>query len=130
MKKLTLWLACLFISMGLVIAQNRQVTGTIVDETGDPVIGASVSVKENASIGAVTDLDGKFSLSVPASATTLVVKYLGMQDQEVAISNQVFVTLRSSSTDLDEVIVVAYGTAKKSSFTGSAATIKAADLEK
>ena len=127
MKRLTLLLACFFISMGLAIAQNRQVTGTIVDESGEPVIGASV-VAKGTTTGTVTDLDGKFTLSVPGSAQTLVVKYLGMQDQEVAVSDNVSVALRASSTSLDEVIVVAYGTAKKSSFTGSASTIKGDQL--
>jgi TonB-linked SusC/RagA family outer membrane protein len=95
----------------------------VVDESGDPVIGASVIVKGNAAIGTVTDLDGKFSLSVPNSAATLIIKYLGKQDQEVAIASHVSVTLHSSFSELDELIVVAYGTTKKSSFTGSAASV-------
>jgi TonB-linked SusC/RagA family outer membrane protein len=116
--------------MSVAIGQTKSVTGTVVDEAGEPVIGASVVVKGDATVGAATDLDGKFTLSVPASAETLIIKYLGMADQEVAIAPTVFVTLRTSTSALDEVIVVAYGTAKKSAFTGSAATVKAADLEK
>jgi len=114
--------------MGLAIAQNKQVSGTVIDEKGEPVIGASVVVKGNATIGTVTDLDGKFSFSVPASATSLVVKYLGMQEQEVPVAPTVSITLHASSATLDEVIVVAYGTAKKSQFTGSAATVKSEQL--
>jgi hypothetical protein len=112
MKRLTLLFTCFLISMSLAIAQNKQVSGTVVDETGEPVIGASVVVKGNASVGAVTDLDGKFTLSVPVSAQTLVVKYLGKQVLEVAIAPNVSVTLQASDTSLDEVLVVAYGTAK------------------
>ena len=107
--------------MALAFAQNKQVTGTVVDESGEPVIGASVVVK-GTTTGTVTDLDGKFTLTAPGSAQMLVVKYLGMQDQEVAVAESVSVTLRPASTGLDEVIVIAYGTAKRSAFTGSAST--------
>ena len=130
MKKLTLLFTCFLLSIGLVIAQDRQVSGTITDDSGEPVIGASVIVKGNASIGTITDLNGKFSFIVPASATTLIVKYLGMADQEVAVASNISVMLHQSESALDEVIVVAYGTAKKSSFTGSAATVSSEKLEK
>ncbi len=129
MKRLTLLLTCFMISMGLAIAQNTNVRGVVVDESGEPIIGASVIVKGNTSLGVVTDIDGKFSLSVPASATTLVVKYLGMEDQEVAVAPNVQVNMRLEATALDEVIVVAYGTTKKSSFTGSASTVGSAMIE-
>jgi TonB-dependent SusC/RagA subfamily outer membrane receptor len=114
--------------MGLAIAQNKPVSGTVLDQSGEPVIGASVVVKGNATVGTVTDLDGKFTLSVPNSAETLVVKYLGMQDQEVEAVSNVNVILKPSDNSLDEVIVVAYGTAKKSSFTGSASVVKSDKL--
>ena len=130
MKKLFLLFACFLISMGLAIAQNKQVSGTVTDEAGEPVVGASVVVKGNATIGTVTEVNGKFNLNVPASTTTLIVRFLGMQEQEVAASSNVEVMLHPSESALDEVIVVAYGTAKKSSFTGSAATVKAESLEK
>ena len=130
MKRLTLWLACLFIGMSVTIAQTRQVSGTVADEAGDPVIGALVVVKGDAAVGTVTDLDGKFTLNVPASAQTLVIKFLGMQEQEVAVASNMKITLHSSDSILDEVIVVAYGTAKKSSFAGSASVIKGEELEK
>jgi len=116
--------------MGLAIAQTKQASGIITDESGDPVIGASVIVKGQATIGTVTDFNGKFSMDVPASTTTLVVKYLGMQDQEVAASSNLKVVMHPSTNALDEVIVVAYGTAKKSSFTGSAAVVDSKNLEK
>ena len=128
MKKLTLLFTCFLISMGLAIAQYTQVSGIITDESGEPVTGASVVVKNDATIGTVTDVNGRFSLNVPASATTLVVKYLGMQEQEVTVSSNMTVVMYQSTSELDEVIVVAYGTAKKSSFTGSASTIKSEQL--
>ena len=128
MKRLTLWLACLFIGMSVTIAQTRQVSGTVVDEAGDPVIGASIVVKGNAAVGTVADLDGKFTLNVPAEAQTLVIKFLGMQEQEVAVTSTMEIVMYSSTSELDEVIVVAYGTVKRSQFTGSASTIKSEQL--
>ncbi|GHT62898.1 SusC/RagA family TonB-linked outer membrane protein [Bacteroidia bacterium] len=116
--------------MGLAIAQKKQVSGTVADEAGEPIVGASVIVKGNATVGTVTNIDGNFSFDVPASATTLIVKYLGMQDHEIAAGQDLKVILHPSSTSLDEVIVVAYGTAKKSSFTGSVSTIKAEEIGK
>jgi TonB-linked SusC/RagA family outer membrane protein len=116
--------------MGLAIAQNKSVSGVVVDEAGEPVIGASIVVKGDATMGTVTDLNGKFTLSVPASARTLVVRYLGMQEQEVAVASEVKVVLSASDTSLDEVLVVAYGTSTKGTFTGSAGVVKSEDLAK
>jgi len=130
MKRLTLLLTCFFISMGFAIAQNNQISGIVVDEIGEPVIGASVVVKGNALIGVSTDIEGRFRLDVPSSAQKLIVRYLGMLEQEVAVAPSVFVTLYSSSNELDELIVVAYGTTKKSSFTGSAEVIKNEAIER
>ena len=130
MKKVVLLLSCFLLSMGIATAQNKTVSGTVVDDTGSPIIGASVVVKGNTAIGVVTNLDGKFTLSVPSSTTTLVVKYLGMQEQEVDAATDVTVTMHSSENVLDEVMVVAYGTVKKGSFAGSASQIKGSELEK
>jgi len=130
MKKVILLFTCFLISMGLAIAQNKQVSGTVTDESGEPVIGASVVVKGQASIGTITDLNGKFNLDIPASTTTLVVKYLGMQEQNVAASSNMKIVLHPSTSALDEVIVVAYGTAKKSAFTGSATVLNSDDISK
>ncbi len=124
-------LTCLFVGIGLVTAQTSKVTGLVVsEEDGQPVIGASVAVK-GATVGAVSDIDGKFSISnVPSSAKTLVISYIGMVTQEVAIKPNLKITLKSNAQVTDEVVVVAYGTAKKSSFTGSASTIKADKISK
>mgnify|MGYP000093295474 CR=1 FL=1 len=105
------------------LAQNITVTGQVVDVTSEPIIGASVVVKGTAN-GTITNFDGKFTLSnVPSSAKTLVVSFIGMATQEVAIRQTVNITLKSDTEMLDDVVVVAYGTAKKSSFTGSATAV-------
>lgn len=120
-------MTCLFIGIGLVNAQVSKVTGTVTShEDGLPVVGASVLVK-GTTVGTVTDIDGNFTITnVPSSAGTLVVSFIGMKTQEVAIKPVVKVSLHSDAEVLDEVMVVAYGTAKKSSFTGSASSVDGA----
>ncbi|MCC8145397.1 MAG: TonB-dependent receptor [Bacteroidales bacterium] len=129
MKRFTWLLTCFFISMCLAIAQNKQITGIVMDENNDPAIGVSVIVK-GTSLGTVTGMDGTFSFSVPQNATSLVFKYLGYRDKEVTITPNMTVTMTLDSQALDEVMVVAYGTAKKSSFTGAAEVIRAEAIEK
>lgn len=130
-RKLMLLLACLFMSIGLVTAQTQKVTGIVIsEEDGQPVIGASVLVK-GTQLGTITDVDGKFNLpNVPSSAKTLQVSYIGMQTQEVAIKPTVKITMKSDTEMLDEVMVVAYGTAKKSAFTGSATVVSSEEIGK
>jgi len=124
-RTLMLLMAFLVIGIGLVNAQISKVTGHVTsDEDGLPVVGASVLV-EGTTVGTVTDIDGNFTLTnVPSSAKTLVVSFIGFQTQKVDVKSNVNVVLKSDAEVLDEVMVVAYGTAKKSAFTGSAATIK------
>ena len=124
-------MTCLFIGIGLVNAQVSKVTGTVTShEDGLPVVGASVLVK-GTTVGTVTDIDGNFTITnVPSSAGTLVVSFIGMKTQEVAVKPVVNVVLHSDTDEvLDEVMVVAYGTAKKSSFTGSASNVDSKKLE-
>lgn len=115
-------LTLLFIGIGLMTAQNRRVTGVVVsDEDGQPVVGASVLVK-GTTVGTVTDYDGKFVLgSVPADAKTLVVSYIGMQKQEVAIKPTVTVSLKPDAQQIDEVVVTAMGMKKERKALGYAA---------
>ncbi len=128
-KKLMLLLAGLLFGVATLMAQKR-VTGTVTDSEGMPVIGATIKVA-GTKVGAVTDTNGKFVLpNVPASAKTLSVSYIGMQTQEVAVSNNVAVVLAYDDSMLDEAVVVAYGVAKKGSFTGSVSQMKAKDLQK
>ena len=126
-----LLLACLFVGIGLATAQTQTVTGVVIsEEDGQPVIGASVLVKDTQ-LGTITGIDGDFKLTnVPSSAKTIVISYIGMQTVEVAIKENIKVYMKSDSEMLDEVMVVAYGTAKKSAFTGSASVVKGEELEK
>lgn len=108
----------------------KTVTGVVVDTDQEPIVGASVLVK-GTTVGASTNIDGEFTLNAPESAKTLVVSYVGMATQEVAItSGKIKVVMKSVTTDLDEVVVVAYGSQKKSSITGSISQVKADDIEK
>jgi TonB-linked SusC/RagA family outer membrane protein len=129
-RTLMLLMAFLVIGIGLVNAQVSKVTGNVTsEEDGLPIVGASVLVK-GTTVGTVTDIDGNFTLTnVPSSAKTLVVSFIGLQAQEVAIKPVVKVVLKPDAEQLDEVMVVAYGTAKKSSFTGSASNIDSKKLE-
>ena len=130
-RKLMLLMTCLMIGIGLVNAQVRKVTGTVTSaEDGLPVVGASVLVK-GTTVGTVTDIDGNFTISnVPSSAGTLVISFIGFKSQELEIKPVMKVVLHSDDEMLDEVLVVAYGTAKKSAFTGSASVMKADEIGK
>ena len=129
-RKLMLLLACLFVGIGLVTAQTQKVTGVVIsEEDGQPVIGASVLVK-GTQLGTITGVDGDFTLpNVPSSAKTLRVSYIGMQTQEVGIKPNVKIIMKPDTEMLEEVMVVAFGTAKKSAFTGSATVVSAEKLE-
>src|SRR5690349_8229124 len=110
-------------------AQNKTITGKVLDESNNPVYGASVTIK-NSSTGTTTDENGNFSILVPASAQALIISYVGYGTREVAISgNTVSVNLSKSASSLDEVVVVGYGTQRKSNVTGAISSVKAKDLE-
>ena len=113
-----------------VVQQNGKISGTVKDEMG-PVAGASVVVKGTTN-GTITDMDGRFSLEGVKKGAVLEISFVGMATQTVTWDGRsaVNVVLKSDTQDLDEVVVVAYGTAKKSSFTGSASVVKADKLEK
>ena len=113
----------LVIGIGLVNAQVSKVTGVVTsEEDGLPIVGASVLVK-GTTVGTVTDLDGNFTLTnVPSSAKTLVVSFIGLQTQEVAIKPIMKITLKSDSEMLDEVIVTAMGIKRSEKALGYSAT--------
>jgi TonB-linked SusC/RagA family outer membrane protein len=117
---------CLFLFMLLgyltAYAQNNiTVKGMVVDEQGDAVIGANVRLKENTSVGTLTDIDGNFMLSVPGEKATLVVSYIGMKTQEVGVADKqvLRIIMESDSKTLEEVIVVGFGQQKKASVVGA-----------
>lgn len=111
-------------------SQTIKVRGTVVDATGMSIIGASV-LEKGTTNGVITDIDGNFELSVSANGT-LQISYVGFQTQEIPVNNQtVFkVTLKEDAEVLDEVIVVGYGTMKKSDMTGAISSVKSDDLLK
>ena len=127
-KRLMTFIACLFLSIGMALAQT-QVSGTVTSsEDGSPVIGASIKVV-GTNTGTVTNIDGNFSLNVSANAK-LEVSYIGMVTKTVKAAKNMKIVLDPDNHALDEVMVVAYGTQKKSAFTGSAAIVGAEDIGK
>ena len=127
-KRLTMILAYLFLSVGVALAQ-MHVTGTVTSaEDGEPVIGASVKVV-GTNTGAATGLNGEFTLTVATNAK-ISISYIGMQTQTLTAKPTMNIVLEPNDRTLDEVMVVAYGTQKKSAFTGSAAVVKSDDISK
>ncbi len=128
MKKVFTLLTLCLLSISL-FAQDIQVSGIVVDEKGEPIVGATIQVP-GTTLGTISDYDGNFELTVPESAKTLVVSYIGMQSKEVAVKKNVRVVLSEATEVLQEVIAVAYGTTSKGSFAGSATAVRADDIEK
>ncbi|HVG41038.1 MAG TPA: TonB-dependent receptor [Chitinophagaceae bacterium] len=121
----------LFISFAAV-AQDRVVTGRVTDTSGTGMPGVSVTVR-NATKGTSTGSDGRFSLSVPANATTLVVTSVGYGTQEASIAGgtaSVDVTLRAAAGNLNEVVVIGYGTARRRDLTGAVTAISSKDFQR
>ena len=112
------------------LAQTRTIKGEVTDaQNGDALIGATVMV-EGGKNGTVTDFDGNFVLQVPSSAKKVKISYIGYLDKVVTISDNMIVKLESDSQTLTDVVVIGYGTARKSDLTGSVATVKAKDFNK
>lgn len=127
-QRLTMILASMFLMVGVALAQTK-VNGTVTSqEDGQPVIGASVLVV-GTQVGTVTDANGRFSLTCPAGKNTLRITYIGMEPIEVSARPNMKIMLTNDQTALDEVIVVAYGTATKASFTGSAGVMDADKID-
>ena len=125
-KRLMMALACLLLSLGTVLAQNQIKGSVISSEDGQPVVGATIKVV-GTNNGTVTDANGQFSLSVRNGAA-LEVSYVGMTTKRVNAASNMKITLDADHQVLDEVMVVAYGTTKRSAFTGAAAEIKSTDI--
>lgn len=126
MLTLSLFVLCTTV----VFAQQKSIKGTVVDATGEPLIGVNVSVK-GTTIGIITDIDGNYSLEVPTNAT-LVFSYIGYRTQELSVGNQttINITMQEDTQNIDEVVVVGYGVQKKETVTGSVSTLKGDDLVK
>lgn len=130
MRKLVTMLLCVVLAITQIAAQSRTVKGKVTDSKSNPVPNASVVVK-GSTTGTTSDANGDFSINVPASAKSLVISSLNFTSQEVAIGTKtnITVSLLSTEQDLQEVVVVGYGSKKKSDLTGSVATLKAAEIE-
>jgi TonB-linked SusC/RagA family outer membrane protein len=114
----------------IALAQDRTITGEVNDSTGNPLTGATVSVK-NSKVATSTDVNGKFMLHVPANATTLVVSFVGMEAKEVPIPSSGIVAIRlntSANSTLNEVVVIGYGTQKRGDVNGAISSVSAEDL--
>lgn len=109
---------------------QQNVTGSVIDsDTGEPLVGAAVKV-DGTTIGTITDMDGKFTLkNLPKSAKMVEVSFMGMNTVKAYIKPHMAITLTPNAADMDEVMVVAYGTATKSSFTGSATVVGTEQIE-
>ena len=111
-------------------AQSKNISGTVNDENGTPLPGATVQLKGSESVGAITDFDGNFSISITSdSSNVLVFSYIGYVDQEVDVSNQlsVNINLQPDTEALDEVVVVGYGTVLKRDLTGAVSSVVVED---
>lgn len=125
MKRITLFLACLLMTASQLFAQATKVTGTVINaEDGEPIPGATVVI-EGTKTGVLTNADGQFTITPPTTAKRLVISCAGMVAQTVRIRPTLSIRLEADSKALNEVMVVAYGTATRSSFTGSAAVVGA-----
>lgn len=131
-QKTRYWLAMLLtLTFSLsVYAQNITVTGTVIDNTGEPLIGATV-MQKGTKHGVATDIDGNYTITVP-SKSTLQFSYIGYDNKEVPVNGQtkIDVTLENNTTVLDEVVAIGYGTVKKKDLTGAVSSVSGSELAK
>ena len=129
-KRSILLVALFFMGCLQLLAQSRMIQGEVTDaQNGEPLIGATVMVEGEKS-GTVTDFDGNFKLQVTSSAKKVKISYIGYVDKIVEISDRMKVKLESDSQILTDVVVIGYGTARKSDLTGSVATVSSKDFNK
>ena len=128
--KLTLGMVFLFLMLSVQGTWAQSVKGTVNDETGEPIIGASVKVV-GSKTGAVTDFNGNFSVNAPSSGQ-LEISYVGYQTQRVQINGKsdITITLKEDAQSLDDVVVIGYGTQKKKLVTGATVQVKGDDIAK
>ncbi len=124
MKQVLFVLLVLFGSIGMTIGQ-KTISGKITDPSGETLIGANVIVKENPTVGTITDVDGMYQLTLPVEAKTLIMSYTGYESQEIAIDGRAIIdVVLSQGKLLDEVVVVGYGAQSKKDVTGSISKVK------
>ena len=130
-KLLLIWLCLIIGSMGLSFGQDpRRITGKVTDERGEALPGVSI-VAKGTTIGTTTDVDGRFTLTVPDNASKLVLSFVGKATLEVALANRTWFDLimASDTQSLEELVVIGYGTAKRADVTSSITSVKAAELK-
>lgn len=129
-KNLIITCVMLLVSVFAMAQSKITVFGTVTDKNGETVIGASVRVKGNESLGTITDFDGKYQIAGVASDASLIFSYIGMQEQVVSVNGRssINIVMEENSQLIDEVVVVGYGSAKKRDLTGSIVTVKADEI--
>ena len=127
-----LFLLMLFSFVTASAQKGITVRGTVLDSNGETIIGASVTLKGNNSVGTISDIDGNFVLTVPSEKSILIVSYVGMKPQEVKVSSKgmIKVTLEDDTKQLEEVVVVGYGQQKKASVVGAITQTSGKTLER
>jgi TonB-linked SusC/RagA family outer membrane protein len=112
-----------------VFSQGKIVSGVVNDDMGGPLPGATVQVKGSESIGSITDFDGKFTIALKAGETKIIISYVGFESIEVDVSSQsnISVSLQQDVSELEEVVVIGYGTVLKKDLTGSVASVKVSE---
>ena len=112
-----------------VFSQGKILYGTVSDDIGNPLPGATVQVKGSESIGSITDFDGNFTITLKDGVTKIIVSYVGFVDQEVDVADQnnITVSLSQDISELDEVVVIGYGTVLKKDLTGSVSSVKVSE---
>ena len=130
MRKVVMLIMAIVLSISHLWAQERTITGKVTDDKGGPIPAASILAK-GTNLGTSSASDGSFSIKVPSTVKALIISSIGLGEKEIPLtaSNDYPVTLSTKAGDMTEVVVVAYGTKKKTDLTGSVSTVKGADLE-
>lgn len=128
-NKLVTSILFMFMSCAAVQAQDMTISGKVIDDTGLEVIGANIRIKGNANVGTITDLEGRYTITAKAN-DVLVFSYIGMTSQEIPVKGRtvIDVSLKQDNKMLDEVVVIGYGTSKRSDLTGSVVSVKSDDI--
>lgn len=132
MKKRLLFFTLFMLCVSIIYAQRRDITGTVLSaDDNEPIVGATVTPKGRPTGGTLTDINGKFVLkNLQESDKIIIISFIGMITQELTIKDNMTVILETETHTLDEVVTIAYGTAKKAAFSGSATVVSAADISK
>jgi TonB-linked SusC/RagA family outer membrane protein len=131
LKKILVLFAITVLSVGAFAQNKNTVTGIVKDENGSPVANASVTIK-GTTIGSITDINGAFTIDAPNKESTIVISFLGYKPQELVVGNRthIVVNLAASKNQLDEVVVVGYGTTRKATLTGAISSVKGSEVVK